>query len=116
MKHNLAYQQKHGITETVVTVQFLASLVRNYFGDGEDSGMVLHYATEETPLGTAGSVRNAADELDRWMREHPEAYSKKANVQLSVKQLRDQIASPARNRSRCDLRDFIGIWGGFTIH
>jgi predicted permease len=30
------------------------------------------------------------------MREHPEAYSAKANVQLSVKQLRDQIASPAR--------------------
>ncbi len=30
------------------------------------------------------------------MREHPEAYSAKANVQLSVKKLRDQIAAPAR--------------------
>jgi predicted permease len=30
------------------------------------------------------------------MREHPEAYSAKANIQLSVKKLRDQIASPAR--------------------
>ncbi|MBA2304217.1 MAG: ABC transporter permease, partial [Acidobacteria bacterium] len=30
------------------------------------------------------------------MREHPEAYSAQANVQLSVKKLRDQIASPAR--------------------
>jgi putative ABC transport system permease protein len=30
------------------------------------------------------------------MAEHPEAYSAKANVQLSVKKLRDQIASPAR--------------------
>ena len=30
------------------------------------------------------------------MREHPEAYSAKANVQLSVKTLRDQIAAPAR--------------------
>jgi putative ABC transport system permease protein len=30
------------------------------------------------------------------MREHPEAYSAKADVQLSVKKLRDQIASPAR--------------------
>jgi putative ABC transport system permease protein len=28
--------------------------------------------------------------------EHPEAYSAKANVQLSVKRLRDQIAAPAR--------------------
>src|SRR6476620_3738275 len=50
-------------TETVVTVQFLASLVRNYFGDGEDVGMSLQYATEEMPLGTAGSVKNAEDEL-----------------------------------------------------
>src|SRR6266516_954275 len=30
------------------------------------------------------------------MREHPEAYSAKANVQLKVAKLRDQIASPAR--------------------
>ena len=30
------------------------------------------------------------------MREHPEAYSAKANVQLSVTTLRDQIAAPAR--------------------
>ena len=30
------------------------------------------------------------------MREHPEAYSASANVQLSVRPLRDQIAAPAR--------------------
>jgi mannose-1-phosphate guanylyltransferase/phosphomannomutase len=59
MEHVLRLLKRHGITETVVTVQFLASLVRNYFGDGEELGMSLHYATEETPLGTAGSVKNA---------------------------------------------------------
>ena len=59
MEHVLRLLKRHGITETVVTVQFLASLVRNYFGDGEELGMVLHYATEDTPLGTAGSVKNA---------------------------------------------------------
>jgi mannose-1-phosphate guanylyltransferase/phosphomannomutase len=59
MEHVLRLLQRHGFSETVVTVQFLASLVRNYFGDGEDLGMPLHYATEETPLGTAGSVKNA---------------------------------------------------------
>ena len=31
------------------------------------------------------------------MREHPEAYSERANVQLSVATLRDQIAAPARS-------------------
>jgi predicted permease len=30
------------------------------------------------------------------MREHPEAYAPKANVQVSVRRLRDQIAAPAR--------------------
>ena len=63
MEHVLRLLKRHGFTETVVTVQFLASLVRNYFGDGEDFGMSLQYATEETPLGTAGSVRNAEDAL-----------------------------------------------------
>src|SRR6185437_7266158 len=52
-----------GFTDTVVTVQFLASLIRNYFGDGAELGMSLQYATEETPLGTAGSVKNAESEL-----------------------------------------------------
>jgi mannose-1-phosphate guanylyltransferase/phosphomannomutase len=51
--------RRHGITDTVITLQFLASLVRNYFGDGEELGMQLQYATEQRPLGTAGSVKNA---------------------------------------------------------
>jgi mannose-1-phosphate guanylyltransferase/phosphomannomutase len=55
--------KRHGFDETVVTVQFLAALVRNYFGDGEEFGMSLQYATEEMPLGTAGSVKNAEDAL-----------------------------------------------------
>ena len=63
MEHVLRLLRRHGVTETVVTVQFLASLVRNYFGDGEDVGMSLQYATEEEPLGTAGSVKNAQDAL-----------------------------------------------------
>jgi len=63
MEHVLRLLRKHGLTETVVTVQFLAAMVRNYFGDGEEFGMSLQYATEETPLGTAGSVKNAEDAL-----------------------------------------------------
>jgi mannose-1-phosphate guanylyltransferase / phosphomannomutase len=63
MEHVLRLLKRHGFTETVVTVQFLAALVRNYFGDGEEIGMALSYATEEMPLGTAGSVKNAQDAL-----------------------------------------------------
>ncbi len=65
MEHVLRLLRRHGFDETVVTVQFLASLVRNYFGDGEELGMALQYATEQRPLGTAGSVKNAEDALRR---------------------------------------------------
>ena len=63
MEHVLRLLKRHGFDETVVTVQFLASLVRTYCGDGEELGMHLSYATEESPLGTAGSVRNAQSAL-----------------------------------------------------
>jgi mannose-1-phosphate guanylyltransferase/phosphomannomutase len=63
MEHVLRLLKRHGFDETVVTVQFLASHVRNYFGDGDDLGMHLQYATEEAPLGTAGSVKNAETAL-----------------------------------------------------
>jgi len=36
MEHVLRLLKRHGFDETIVTVQFLAALVRNYFGDGED--------------------------------------------------------------------------------
>ena len=69
MEHVLRLLRRHGFGEAVVTVQFLAAQVRTYFGDGEDLGMALSYATEEVPLGTAGGVRNAADALrdDRFL-------------------------------------------------
>jgi mannose-1-phosphate guanylyltransferase/phosphomannomutase len=63
MEHVLHLLKRHGLTDVVVTVQFLASLVRNHFGDGEELGMNLQYANEETPLGTAGSVKNAEEAL-----------------------------------------------------
>src|SRR5215510_2030872 len=63
MDHVLRLLRKHSFDETVVTVQFLASMVRNYFGDGEEFGMSLQYATEDIPLGTAGSVKNAESAL-----------------------------------------------------
>ena len=63
MEHVLLLLRRHGFAETVVTVQYLASLIRAYFGDGSDLGVQLEYVSEERPLGTAGSVRNAADAL-----------------------------------------------------
>src|SRR6478735_4888839 len=63
MEHILDLLKRHGIDEIVVTVAFMANAIRDYFGDGSEFGVKISYATEETPLGTAGSVRNAMEHL-----------------------------------------------------
>ena len=64
MEHVVDLLRQHGFEDIVVTVAFMANAIRSYFGDGSEFGVRMVYATEETPLGTAGSVRNARDELD----------------------------------------------------
>ncbi len=63
MEHIVDLLKAHGIDEIVVTVAYLANQIRTYFGDGSEFGVRIIYATEDQPLGTAGSVRNAMDEL-----------------------------------------------------
>ncbi|HVN52517.1 MAG TPA: sugar phosphate nucleotidyltransferase, partial [Acidimicrobiales bacterium] len=64
MEHVVELLKLHGIDEIVVTVAFMANAIRTYFGDGSEWGVHMVYATEESPLGTAGSVRNAMEQLD----------------------------------------------------
>src|SRR5687768_7926121 len=64
MEHIVTLLARHGFDDVVVTVAYLANQIRDYFGDGSDFGIRMRYATDESPLGTAGSVRNAAAELD----------------------------------------------------
>jgi mannose-1-phosphate guanylyltransferase/phosphomannomutase len=63
MEHVIALLARHGVTDVVVTVAFLANQIKDYFGDGREFGVTISYVDEPTPLGTAGSVRNAADLL-----------------------------------------------------
>ncbi len=64
MEYAIELLKKYGITEIAVTLQYLPDVIRDYFGDGSAWGVRLHYFEEMTPLGTAGSVRNAAEFLD----------------------------------------------------
>ena len=63
MEHILNLLKRHGITEVVVTVQYLASNIEDYFGNGSQLGMRITYSREDVPLGTAGSVKNAEEQL-----------------------------------------------------
>ncbi len=63
--HIIELLKLHGITEIIMTVQYLANVIQDQFGDGESMGVHIEYAVEETPLGTAGSVKNA----EQWLTE-----------------------------------------------
>lgn len=62
--HIIELLKRHGITEVVITLQYLASVVQEYLGDGSSYGVNIHYTVEESPLGTAGSVRLGEEWLD----------------------------------------------------
>ncbi len=64
LEHILDLLRSHGFREVVVTVAFLPQAIRSYFGDGENLGIDIQYSVEESPLGTAGSVRHASERLD----------------------------------------------------
>ncbi|MFU8890444.1 MAG: nucleotidyltransferase family protein, partial [Anaerosomatales bacterium] len=59
MEHIIGLVKHHGITDIVATLAFMPQVIQDYFGDGEEWGTRMSYALEETPLGTAGSVKNA---------------------------------------------------------
>src|ERR1051325_9444986 len=64
MEHIVSLLRGQGFDEIGVTLAFMPNPLPTYFGDGSEFGVRMVYATEETPLGTAGSVRNAMAELD----------------------------------------------------
>ncbi len=64
MEHILELLKQHGFEDVIVTLAFLPQAIRSYFGDGEGLGLRIEYSVEESPLGTAGSVRLASGQLD----------------------------------------------------
>ncbi|MCX7923524.1 MAG: mannose-1-phosphate guanyltransferase [Clostridia bacterium] len=64
MEHIIELLKKHQLTEVAATLQYMPELIKDYFHDGKEFGVNLRYYIENTPLGTAGSVKNAEDFLD----------------------------------------------------
>jgi mannose-1-phosphate guanylyltransferase/phosphomannomutase len=61
--HILDLLARHGITEAVATLQYLAQHIRDSLGESY-AGVDMQYAVEDVPLGTAGSVKNALSHID----------------------------------------------------
>ncbi|HET8892788.1 MAG TPA: sugar phosphate nucleotidyltransferase [Gaiellaceae bacterium] len=64
MEHIVELLKRHGFEDVIVTVAFLPQAIRSYFGSGDSLGVDISYSVEESPLGTAGSVRLATARLD----------------------------------------------------
>jgi mannose-1-phosphate guanylyltransferase/phosphomannomutase len=64
IQHIIELLKLHGITDIIITVQYLANAIQDYYGDGSAYGVNISYSLEEVPLGTAGSVKNAEHLLD----------------------------------------------------
>src|SRR5216683_2061511 len=63
MEHILLHLRRHQMRDVIATVQYLGASIRNYFGDGSEQGIALSYSVEDSPLGTAGSVMLARQQL-----------------------------------------------------
>jgi mannose-1-phosphate guanylyltransferase/phosphomannomutase len=63
MQHSIELLKRYGVDEIIVTLYYLADEIQGYFGDGSDLGVKIHYTVEDTPLGTAGSVKQAHELL-----------------------------------------------------
>jgi mannose-1-phosphate guanylyltransferase / phosphomannomutase len=64
MEHIVELLRMHGFEDIVVTLAFMPQAIRSYFGAGESQGVSIRYSVEESPAGTAGSVKLAEDALD----------------------------------------------------
>jgi NDP-sugar pyrophosphorylase family protein len=58
MQYQLELMKNHGIDEVIFSLGYKWSSFEEYFGNGSDLGMKIHYIVEESPLGTAGAIKN----------------------------------------------------------
>jgi NDP-sugar pyrophosphorylase family protein len=64
LERQLEWLAAHGVTEVVLSLGYLPDAFESHFPDGRFGDLVLRYAVEDHPLGTAGAIRFAAEQLD----------------------------------------------------
>ncbi|MSP13343.1 MAG: nucleotidyl transferase [Chloroflexi bacterium] len=64
LAHLRTLLQRHNISTAVLTLQYLAGMVEDYFSSVSNDTVEIRYSVESVPLGTAGSVKNAESFLD----------------------------------------------------
>ncbi len=65
-EHIVGLLKQHGIEEIIITLHYQPEAIQQYFQDGQDWDVSIHYSIEEEQaLGTAGSIKYVGELLDR---------------------------------------------------
>jgi len=64
LEHTIAYLKHYGVDNIILTLSYLPEVIQDYFGDGSRFGVKLAYYVEDSPLGTAGAVKNTEGYLN----------------------------------------------------
>jgi mannose-1-phosphate guanylyltransferase len=64
LEHIIRRLADFGIKDIILTSCHLSQPIEEYFGNGDDFGVFLSYVIEESPLGTAGAIKNTASHID----------------------------------------------------
>ena len=63
MEYGIRLLAKYDVREIIIALGYLSHKIRQYFGDGGKFGVQIQYTEEQEPLGTAGPLRLAKDQL-----------------------------------------------------
>ncbi len=63
LEHQICLLRDQGIKEIVLCGSYLVEKIKNYFGDGHDFGVKIHYPDEPEPMGSGGAISNAREFL-----------------------------------------------------
>jgi NDP-sugar pyrophosphorylase family protein len=58
LERTLVRLKDAGIDDVILPAGYLPEAITSYFGDGSKLGLTIRYVIEETPLGTAGALKN----------------------------------------------------------
>jgi mannose-1-phosphate guanylyltransferase len=64
LERTLRRLKSAGIDDVILPAGYLPDAITSYFGDGSKLGLRLRYVIEETPLGTAGALKNVEQYID----------------------------------------------------
>lgn len=63
LEHMVSYLKHYGVSDIVLAMCYLPHHIESHFGNGRSLGVNLTYVIEDTPLGTAGAVKNVEAHL-----------------------------------------------------